>query len=59
MKQELGELYQHMSRLREEIPRTIESRDICDYLELLIKYNLVEMHNYQLVLNVNLRMRTI
>ncbi len=59
MKQELSELYQHMSKIREEIPRRIKSRDICDYLELLIKYNLVEMHNYQLVLNVNLRIRTI
>lgn len=59
MKNELFESYQQIKEIRQTILQRIESEDIRNYLELIIKNNFLESQNVQLLLNLQLQARTI
>ena len=54
MKNELFESYQQIKEIRQTILQRIESEDIRNYLELIIKNNFLESQNVQLLLNLQL-----
>ena len=59
LKEDLLSNYRRIKKLNKQIKHRIQHKDIQDYLELIIKNNFLESQNVQLLLNLQLRSRTI